>query len=86
MSVGHGDVDVVGGLLVITSILAKIDVRSMFTYISCTFCMIYRIVLAIALSLIGVIVIIPLSLGNNPNNRSPRRLLVALLFALAYTL
>jgi hypothetical protein len=50
---------------------------------SCCHC---RLVIAVFLSCFGIIMIVPLSIGNNPHVRSPRRLIVAIVFTLLYTM
>ena len=45
-----------------------------------------RFMVAIFLSIFGVITIVPLSLGNNPNSHGPKQLAVALLMTLLYSL
>jgi len=44
-----------------------------------------RFILAVFLSLFGLITIVPLSIGNNPNKREPRRFLLSLIVTAAYT-
>jgi hypothetical protein len=49
-------------------------------------CCYFRLVIAFFLSCFGVLIIVPLSLGNNPHVRSPRRLIIAIAFTLLYTM
>lgn len=45
-----------------------------------------RMLVAVCLSLAGAVIVLPMSIGNNPNDRRPRQLLVASIVCVAFTL